>query len=145
MRTIGVITVARSDFGLYRPILERIESESDLDLRLYVGGMHLAPEFGFTVTEIEESPFTIAERVEMLLSSDAPQGVAKSIGNGVAGFAQAFERNRPDILLVLGDRCEMLSAVIAAMPFAIPIAHIHGGERAARRWVQNGHTSDRVR
>jgi len=128
MRTIGVITVARSDWGIYQPILRKIQGCSDLDLHLMVSGMHLSPEFGQTVKVIESEGFEIKERVEMLLSSDTPEGISKSMGLGTIGFAQAFARFQPDILLVLGDRFEMLTAVIAAMPFTIPVAHIHGGE-----------------
>ncbi len=90
--------------------------------------MHLSPEFGLTVRAIESDGFPISERVEMLLSSDSPEGIAKSIGLGTIGFAQAFGRFCPDILVVLGDRFEMYAAAVAALPFKIPIAHIHGGE-----------------
>ncbi len=128
MRTIGVVTVARSDYGLYLPVLRRIQAEPDLRLHLIVAGTHLSPDFGLTVREIERSGFPIGERVEMLLSSDTPEGIAKSMGLGTIGFAQAYARFRPDILLVLGDRFEMHAAVVAALPFAIPVAHIHGGE-----------------
>lgn len=128
MRAIGVVTVARSDYGIYRPLLRAIEADPDLELCLFVSGMHLSPEFGLTVRGIEEDGFPIAERVEMLLSSDAPEGIAKSMGIGTMGFAQAFARSRPDILVVLGDRFEMHAAAVAALPFRIPVAHMHGGE-----------------
>lgn len=128
MRTIAVVTVARSDYGIYYPILKLLSAEPGIRLRLLVGGMHLSPEFGNTVKEIESGPFAIDERIEMLLSSETPDGIAKSMALGMIGFSQAFQRDRPDILLVLGDRFEMHSAVVAALPFAIPVAHIHGGE-----------------
>jgi len=128
MRTIGVVTVARSDYGIYLPILRRIQADSDLCLHLIVSGAHLAPGFGLTVNMIQADGFEIGERVEMLLASDSPEGIAKSIGLGMIGFAQAFARFRPDILLVLGDRFEMHAAALAALPFNIPVAHIHGGE-----------------
>lgn len=128
MRTIGVVTVSRSDYGIYLPVLQRIQEEPELSLRLFVAGMHLSPEFGLTVRAIEKDGFEIIERVEMLLSSDTPVGIAKSMGLGTIGFAQAYARSRPDILLVLGDRFEMHAAVVAALPFKIPVAHIHGGE-----------------
>ena len=128
MRTIGVVTVARSDYGLYLPVLRRIQAEPDLRLHLIVAGTHLSPDFGLTVREIERGGFPIGDRVEMMLSSDTPEGVAKSMGLGTIGFAQAYARSRPDILLVLGDRFEMHAAVVAALPFGIPVAHIHGGE-----------------
>jgi len=131
MRTIGVVTVARSDYGIYRPILSKIEMNPDLRLHLIVSGMHLSPEFGLTVREIEADGFPIGDRVEMLLSSDTPEGVSKSMGLGILGYAQSYSRLRPNILLVLGDRFEMLSAVVASIPFTIPVAHIHGGELTA--------------
>jgi UDP-hydrolysing UDP-N-acetyl-D-glucosamine 2-epimerase len=127
-RTIGVVTVARSDYGLYLPILRAIESDPGLQLSLLVTGMHLSPEFGLTVRTIETDGFEVHERVEMLLSSDTPGGIARSMGLGTIGFAQVYARSRPDILLVLGDRFEMHAAALAALPFTIPIAHIHGGE-----------------
>ena len=99
-----------------------------LELNLIVSGMHLSPEFGMTSKVIEADGFQIGQKVEMLLSSDTPEGISKSMGLGVIGFAQAFTAERPDILLVLGDRFEMYTAVLAALPFNIPVAHIHGGE-----------------
>jgi len=128
MRTIGVVTVGRSDFGIYRPILEAIREDAELELRLIVSGMHLSPHYGFTVEQIETEGYKVDERVEMLLSADSPEGVAKSIGLGTMGFAQVYAHSRPDILLVLGDRFEMHAAALAALPFNIPVAHIHGGE-----------------
>ncbi len=128
MRTIGVVTVGRSDYGIYRPVLERIRDDSELELRLYVSGMHLSPEFGLTVAEIEADGFPIAGRIEMLEPSDDPEGIARSMGRGTSGFAAAFARSRPDVLLVLGDRFEMHAGAVAAVPFLIPIAHVHGGE-----------------
>jgi UDP-hydrolysing UDP-N-acetyl-D-glucosamine 2-epimerase len=128
MRTIGVVTVARSDYGIYLPVLERIHEDPALRLHLMVSGMHLSPEFGLTVRDIEQDGFVIADRVETLLSSDTPEGIAKSMGLGTIGFAQAYARVRPDILLVLGDRFDMYAAVLASLPFKIPVAHIAGGE-----------------
>lgn len=128
MRTIGVVTVARSDYGIYLPILKKIQTDPKLKLQLFVTGMHLSPDFGYTVQVIEDDGFQIHERVEMLLASDTPEGIAKSMGLGTIGFAQAFSRSRPDILVVLGDRFEMYTAALAALPFNIPVAHIHGGE-----------------
>ena len=128
MRKIGVVTVARSDYGIYLPILKKIQADPDLQLQLIVSGMHLSPEFGMTVQAIEADGFAIGDRVEMLLSSDTPEGIAKSMGLGTIGFAQSYARCCPDILLVLGDRFEMHAAALAALPFKIPIAHIHGGE-----------------
>jgi len=128
VRTIGVITTGRSDYGIYLPLLRRIKQDPALRLYLIVSGMHLSPEFGMTVKVIEEDGFEINERVEMLLSSDTPEGIAKSMGLGTIGFAQVYARFRPDILVVLGDRFEMHAAVVAALPFKIPVAHLYGGE-----------------
>lgn len=128
MRLIGAVTVSRSDYGIYTPILREIKARSDLRLRLYVSGAHLSPQFGFTVKAIEADGFEIHETIEMLLDADTPQAMAKSMGLGTIGFAQAFAREPPDILLALGDRFEMHAAVVAAVPLRIPVAHIHGGE-----------------
>ena len=128
MRTIGVVTVARSDYGIYLPVLKKIQADPELDLRMIVSGMHLSPEFGLTADTIESDGFEISVRVEMLLSADTPEAISKSMGLGTIGFAQAYARERPDILVVLGDRFEMHAAAVAALPFNIPIAHIHGGE-----------------
>lgn len=127
-RTVGVVSVGRSDYGHLLPVLEAIRDAPDLTLRLLVAGMHLSPDFGLTVREIEADGWTIAERVEMLEPSDSPEAVAVSTGRGVAGFARAYARARPEIVVVLGDRFEMLAAAVAALPFALPVAHIHGGE-----------------
>ena len=128
MRTIGVVTTSRADYGIYLPVLRAITADADLRLRLFVSGTHLSPEFGMTVHEIERDGFEIAERIEMLLSSDSPEGIAKSMGIATLGFAQAYARSRPDVLLVMGDRFEMHAAAVAALPFKIPLAHVHGGE-----------------
>jgi len=128
MRTIGVVTIARSDYGPYLSVLRKIQADPDLELYLIAGGMHFSPEYGMTAEAIEQDGFNIDERVEFLLSSDTPQGIAKSMGLGTIGFAQAYARRCPDILLVLGDRFEMHAAVVAAIPFKLPVAHIAGGE-----------------
>ncbi|MCP4361001.1 MAG: UDP-N-acetylglucosamine 2-epimerase (hydrolyzing) [Chloroflexi bacterium] len=125
MRTIGVVTTSRADYGIYRPVLRQIEAAPDLQLYLIVSGSHLSPEFGLTVEAIE---FEIGDRVETLLSADTPSAISKAAGLGLIGFAQSLARFRPDILLLLGDRYEMHAAALAALPFKIPVAHIHGGE-----------------
>jgi UDP-hydrolysing UDP-N-acetyl-D-glucosamine 2-epimerase len=127
-RTIAVVTVSRSDYGHLVPLLGAIRGCSDLALRLLVGGMHLEPMFGDTVRAIEDDGWPIAERIDMLEQEDDPAGVARSIGRGVGGFAGAYARQHPDIVVVLGDRFEILAAALAALPFALPVAHIHGGE-----------------
>jgi len=128
VRTIGVVSAARSDYGIYRPLLKRMAADRDVRLALFVSGSHLAPEFGLTVREIENDGYPIAARINMLLASDTPEAIAKSMGIGLLGFAQAFAQTRPDVLVVLGDRFDMYVAALAALPFKIPVAHIHGGE-----------------
>jgi UDP-N-acetylglucosamine 2-epimerase (non-hydrolysing)/GDP/UDP-N,N'-diacetylbacillosamine 2-epimerase (hydrolysing) len=128
MRKIGIVTGTRAEYGLLYWLMKEIAADPDLCLQIIVTGMHLSPEFGLTYRQIEADGFQIDAKVEMLLSSDSPVGIAKSIGLGVIGFADALDRLRPDILVVLGDRFEILAAVQAAMVARIPIAHIHGGE-----------------
>jgi UDP-N-acetylglucosamine 2-epimerase len=105
-----------------------IDQDPDLHLYLIVSGMHLSPEFGMTVNLIEGDGFKVADRVEMLLASDSPSSIAKSMGLGIIGYSQVFAQSDIDILIVLGDRFEMHAAALAALPFKIPVAHIHGGE-----------------
>jgi len=128
VRTLGVVTTSRADYGIYLPLLRRIQDEPGLVLRLLVTGMHLSPRFGMTVNAIEADGFEIAERVKMLSDSDDPAAIVKSMARGVAGFAEVYSRSRPDIMVVLGDCFEMYVAALAALPFKIPVAHIHGGE-----------------
>ncbi len=127
-RSLGVVTVARSDFGIYLPVLRRIQQDPRLELRLYASGMHLSPEFGNTIQVVEASGFPIAERVPLDLDSDSPECAARAMGQGVSGFARVFARRRPDLLVVLGDRFDMFPAALAALPFKIPVAHLCGGE-----------------
>lgn len=128
---VAVITGTRAEYGLLRELLFAIKQDNQLALQLIVTGMHLSPEFGLTCCYIESDGFLADAKVEMLLSSDTGVGVAKSVGLGVIGFADAFDRLRPDVIVVLGDRFEMLAAAQAAMLLKIPIAHIHGGELSA--------------
>ena len=122
------MTGTRAEYGLLKPLMQEINKDNDLELYLIVSGMHLSPEFGMTYQEIEEDGFEINAKVEMLLSSDSPAGISKSIGLGVIGFADEFQRADLDMLILLGDRYEALSAAISAMVMRIPIAHLHGGE-----------------
>jgi GDP/UDP-N,N'-diacetylbacillosamine 2-epimerase (hydrolysing) len=128
MKKICVFTGSRAEYGSLKPVLTALSKRDDLKVQLLVSGMHLSPEFGLTYREIEKDGFVIDEKVEMILSSDTPTAISKSIGVGVIGCADALERLRPDILLILGDRFEALAVAIAAMVARIPIAHLCGGE-----------------
>lgn len=128
MKRIGIMTGTRAEYGLLKSLMQEINKDNDLELYLIVSGMHLSPEFGMTYKEIEEDGFEINAKVEMLLSSDSPVGISKSIGLGIIGFADEFQRADLDMLILLGDRYEALSAAISAMVMRIPIAHLHGGE-----------------
>lgn len=123
MLKLGVVTTSRADYGIYQAVLEALQG--DVELKLFVGGSHLVERFGHTVDDIR---FPIAERVDMLLASDGPASMARGLGLGVLGFTTAMERTPVDLLLVLGDRFEMLAAGLAAVPLGIPLAHLHGGE-----------------
>ena len=127
-RKIAVVTGSRAEYGLLYWVLHDLREAADVELQLIVTGMHLAPEFGLTVREIERDGFTIHRRVEMLLSSDTPAGVAKSIGLGVIGMSDALQQLQPDLVLVLGDRFEILAAAQACLVHNIPLAHIAGGD-----------------
>src|SRR6266576_2341143 len=125
---IGVVTVARSDYGIYFPVLRLLQCNQEIDLRLIVAAAHLDPRFGNTIQEIEKDGFSIEARVPMAMGGDSREEVAVAIGTGVREFTSAYGRVLPDILLLLGDRYEMFAAAIAALPLRIPVAHIHGGE-----------------
>lgn len=127
-RKICIVTGTRAEYGLLYWLIKEIQDDPDLEIQIVATGMHLSPEFGLTYKKIEEDGFRINEKVEMLLSSDTPNGLAKSIGLGVIGFADALERLKPDILVVPADRFEIFAAAQAAMTLRIPMAHIYGGE-----------------
>ena len=128
MRKICVITGTRAEFGLLRPLIELIANDNELQLQLIATGMHLSPEFGYTLNEITEAGFMVDKKVECLLSSDSSIGVSKTIALAISGFADALDELTPDLVVVLGDRTEILGAVIATAMANIPIAHLHGGE-----------------
>ena len=127
-RKIAVVTGTRAEYGLLYLLLKEIQSDIDCQLQLIVTGMHLSPEFGSAYHLIVQDGFNIDAKVEMLLASDTATGVAKSVAIGILGFTDAFERLKPDIIVVLGDRFEILAVVQTAMIMKIPVAHIHGGE-----------------
>lgn len=127
-RKICVVTGSRAEYGLLYWIMREIEQADELELQLVVTGMHLSNEFGLTLDEIEKDGFHVDHKVEMLLSSDTAVGVTKSTGLGMIGFADVFESLRPDVVVLLGDRFELVAAAYSALFAVIPIAHIHGGE-----------------
>lgn len=127
-KKICVVTGTRADYGLLYWVMKEIDKSSSFKLQLIVTGMHLSPEFGNTYKIIENDGFIIDKKIEMLLSSDTSIGISKSIGLGLISFSEAINELEPDLLLVLGDRFEIFSAVSAAMTCKIPVAHCHGGE-----------------
>lgn len=128
VKKVAVFTGTRAEYGLLHPLMLKLKESPDFELQLIVSGMHLSPKFGETWRTIEEDGFSIDAKVEMLLASDTPCGVAKSMGVGTLGFADALDRLRPDFLVILGDRYEALAVAQVAAVMRIPIAHLHGGE-----------------
>src|ERR1700684_4301141 len=138
-RTIAVITTSRADYShLYWPLRE-LSAHPDVDLKTIVMGAHLSPEFGSTIQEIEKDGFNMDARVECLLSSDSDVGMAKTIGVATLSLADIFGQMRPDLLLLIADRYEMLAPASVALALRIPIAHIEGGE------ISEGAIDDAVR
>ncbi|QOX63404.1 UDP-N-acetylglucosamine 2-epimerase (hydrolyzing) [Anoxybacterium hadale] len=127
-RKLCIVTGTRAEYGLFVPLLKKLRAEASFQLQLVAAGMHLSPEFGLTYRRIEGDGFRIDRKVEMLLSSDTPIGTSKSMGLGIIGFAEAFQELEPDLVILLGDRFEILSAAQAAMIARVPIAHIAGGD-----------------
>ncbi|MEM7289382.1 MAG: UDP-N-acetylglucosamine 2-epimerase [Pseudomonadota bacterium] len=130
MRKVVYISGARADFGLMRSTLRRISEAPDLDLSIIVTGMHLSDAYGLTVSEIEGAGLPIAARVETVLQPESAANMARSIGTMVTEFTSALEYEKPDIVLLLGDRGEMLAGAIAAIHLNVTVIHIHGGERS---------------
>ena len=127
-KKVCVITGTRADYGLLRWVMQGIKDDADFNLQIIATGMHLSPEFGLTYKAIEADGFEIDRKVEMLTSSDTPVGIAKSMGLAMIGFSDALNELNPDLLVVLGDRFEIFSAVATALVACIPVAHLHGGE-----------------
>ena len=138
-RKIAVLTVGRSDFGRYLPVLRQLQKRPDVELRLLPTGGHYSSAHGFSISEIKESGFSWEPGLEMTAASDSPESVGKAIGEGTISLTQAFASDRPDLLVVLGDRYEMLCGVSAALGFNIPVTHIYGGA------VTEGSTDELVR
>ena len=128
MKKICVVTAARAEYGLLASLMKEIKDEPSLELQVIATGMHLSPEFGLTYKQIESDGFKINKKVEILLSADTPSSISKTMGLAQISFADAFEELKPDMIVILGDRYEMLAVASVATIFRIPIAHISGGE-----------------
>lgn len=128
MRKICIFTGTRAEYGIMSRLFRLIQDDSELQLQIIATNMHLSPEFGLTYKEIEADGFYINKKVEMLLSSDTPNGTLKSMGLAVIGFADALEDLKPDLAVILGDRYEMLAAAETCLIYKIPVAHLYGGE-----------------
>lgn len=128
MKKIAIVTGTRAEYGLLMPLIKRVADDPELELQLIATGMHLSPEFGLTVQHIEQDGFPIADKIEILLSSDSSIGISKSMGLAMISFSESLERLKPDMLVVLGDRFEIFAVTAAASVAKIPVAHLHGGE-----------------
>lgn len=128
MRKVCVVTATRAEYGLLKPLMQLIKDSNQLQLQVIATGAHLSPEFGLTYKNIENDGFVIDEKVEILLSSDTPTSIVKTMGMALIGVSDVLSRLNPDLIVILGDRYEMLSIAAAATIFKIPIAHLHGGE-----------------
>lgn len=139
MRKICFVTGTRAEYGILSGLMRKFREDSEICLQIIATNMHLSPEFGMTVNEIMADGFNVDKRVEMMLSSDTPVGTVKSMGLASIGFADAFAELSPDLVVILGDRYEMLAVASAALIFGIPVAHLHGGE------VTEGAVDDSIR
>lgn len=126
--TIAILTATRAEYGLLSPIIKRMLQDDDINAKVLVTGAHLSPEFGFTYKEIEEDGVTIDKKIEILAKGDTGAAVSQTMGKALIKFGEYFECERPDALLVLGDRYETLAVCIAAMNAQIPVIHLYGGE-----------------
>lgn len=127
-RRICVVTGTRAEYGLLKWLMHELKANASVNLQVLATGAHLSPEFGLTYREIEADGFSIDAKVEMLLSADTSTAVGRSLGLGLIGYTDAFERLKPDLIVILGDRYEMLAVAAAALIARIPVAHLHGGE-----------------
>lgn len=127
-RKICIVTGTRAEYGIMSRLMQSLKEDGRVELQIVATNMHLSPEFGLTVKEIEDDGFKVDKKVEMLLSSDTPTGTVKSMGLASIGIADAYVELSPDLIVILGDRYEMLAAASAALIFGIPVAHLYGGE-----------------
>ena len=139
MKKVCVVTATRSEYGLLRWFMEEIDNDDLLKLQLVVTGAHLSKEFGYTYHEIEKDGFKIDEKVDLFLSTATKEEIAKSMGICSIGFSQVFSRLKPDVVVLLGDRYELLPISSTALVMGIPIAHISGGD------VTEGAIDDQIR
>lgn len=128
MKRVCVLTATRAEYGLLKPLIEKLNKAEDIEVKIVVTGAHLSPEFGLTYREIENDGYGIDKKIEMLLSSDTPAAISKSMGLAMISFADYFADATLDLLVVLGDRYETLAVATVAMNQRIPIAHLYGGE-----------------
>jgi len=128
MKKVCVVTGTRAEYGILKPLIEKIVKDEDLNLQLVVTGSHLSPEFGLTYKHIEKDGYEIVEKIEILMSSDSEIGISKSMGLTLISFSEVYERLKPNIIVILGDRYETFSAIAAASVANIPVVHLHGGE-----------------
>lgn len=139
MRRVAVVSTGRSDYSIYLPLLQAIREHPKLELEVLATGMHLDDRFGHTVDRVVQDGFAVCARIPVLQGEDNPAGVTAAMAAGVAGFGAHYAVNPPDLLVVLGDRFEMFAAALAAVPFNLPILHLHGGE------LSEGAMDDRFR
>ena len=128
MKKLVIVTATRAEYGLLAPIIKKLQKNDNVEVRLAVTGAHLSPEFGMTVKEIEADGIAIDKKIEILMSSDTPVGISKSMGLAIISFAEYFAESKPDALMVLGDRYETLAVCCAALNNRTPIIHLYGGE-----------------
>jgi len=140
-KKIAVVTGSRAEYGILKPLLEKIKKSPRLELNLIVTGMHLLKKYGMTINEIKKDGFSKIYKIPMYVENESKVGYhANSLSSGIEGFTTLFSRNKPDILVVFGDRLEPLAATLAASTFHIPIAHIHGGDK-----TESGHIDESIR
>ena len=128
MRKVAVFTGTRAEYGLLYWTLHELQKSQKIDLKLWVGGSHLVPSYGYTIQEIEDDGFHVDEKLDFMLASSSSSSVAKSLSLAIISATEIICRTNPDIILLLGDRYEALSVAQAAMICGVPLAHIHGGE-----------------
>lgn len=139
MKKIAIVTATRAEYGILTPLIRAVSDDSELELQLVVTGTHLSDQYGYTVTEIERDGFPILRKIPILENGNTPYDISLTMANAIKGFAVFFRDEKSDMVVILGDRTEMLGVACAAMNERIPIAHLHGGE------VTEGAVDDSVR